>query len=152
MGCCAILLDLAKAFDSVNRTILLFKLQMYGIRGVPLRLIKCYLSNRSQYIKCKNIKSDLHPSEIGVPQGSVLSPLLFLLFINDLKNSTELEIINFADDTLAYKRAGVSSLTQRDLNSEFNKINTWMGKNHLKLNIKKPSSWFSLLAHLSLAF
>ena len=101
---CAILLDLSKAFDSVNRNILLYKLYNYGIRGPAYTLLESYLSNRKQFIQVNNIKSNTHETNIGVPQGSVISPLLFLIHINDLPNCTNMEVLNFADDTLFTSR------------------------------------------------
>ena len=74
---CAILLDLSKAFDSVSRDILLFKLYNYGIRGNIYDLIKSYLQERKQFIQYNDKKSNLIPTKVGVPQGSILSPLFF---------------------------------------------------------------------------
>ena len=138
-ACCAILLDLSKAFDSVDRQILLYKLSKYGIRGTPLKLLQSYLTNRFQYIKNNNIKSNLWPSKVGVPQGGVISTLLFLILINDIKNCTKMQIINFADDTLAYHNFSNTDNIQNWINKEFNNISIWMEKNHLKLNLTKTN-------------
>ena len=96
---CTIFLDLAKAFDSVNHSILIKKLERYGIRDKALQLLISYLSNRRHLTKLNGIASELKLLEIGVPQGSVLGPLLFLLFINDLPSVTNFNVKLFADDT-----------------------------------------------------
>ena len=106
---CTIFLDLAKAFDSVDHGILLRKLERYGIRGMSLQLLSSYLSNRKQLTKYNGVESELKVIDIGVPQGSILGPLLFLLFINDLPLITEFGVRLFADDTCHHLRG----MTQR---------------------------------------
>ena len=137
---CAIFLDLAKAFDSVNHQILLRKLHCcYGIHGKALNLFKSYLSSRSQFVKLPNgTKSSLTEVEFGVPQGSILGPLLFLLFINDLPCATNLYIKLFGEDTfLCAQNKNFASL-QREVNTELGKVFVWLASNKLiNLNIKK---------------
>ena len=82
---CGIFLDLQKAFDSVDHDILLTKLEYYGFRGVTIKWIRSYLCERKQYVSLETVSSKSMPINYGVPQGSVLSPLFFLLYINDLQ-------------------------------------------------------------------
>ena len=98
-----ILIDLSKAFDNVDHNILLKKLDMYGIKGKNLKWFHSYLTNRKQFIKCRDQNTDLEVLRCGVPQVSILGPFLFLIFINDFKNSTKLlDLIMFADDNIFF--------------------------------------------------
>ena len=100
---CGIFIDLKKAFDTVNHDILLKKLEHYGVRGTMLSWFESYLKGRKQYVFYNGESSSIMEITCGVPQGSVLGPLLFLLYINDLPNiSDKLQFFLFADDTNIY--------------------------------------------------
>ena len=133
---CAIVLDLSKAFDSVNREILLYKLNRYGIRGPFLKILTSYLNNRTQYVHTNDIKSTVCQSIMGVPQGSIISTQ-FLIMINDFKNSTNMDVLKFADDTLFYLKFSETTNLQEQINTELHKINEWLELNHLKPNLAK---------------
>ena len=97
-----VLLDFSKAFDKVSHQKLLLKLHQYGIRGSSLKWIQAFLSGRTQTVVLENEKSGTVPVTSGVPQGSVLGPILFLIYINDLPDKTRSKIRLFADDTAIY--------------------------------------------------
>ena len=130
-------MDLAKAFDSVSHEILLRKMHHYGIRGKALELFRSYLSSRSQYIKLNGCKSSLMGIEFGVPQGSILGPLLFLIFINDLPNASKFYIKLFADDTFLCAQNKDFSKLENEVNVELDKVFVWLASNKLTLNTEK---------------
>ena len=94
------MVDLRKAFDVVNHEILLKKLEFYGFRGVPLEWFRSYLSNRQSFVQFGKVKSSMNTVNIGVPQGSILGPILFILYVNNITNlSPNMSMTLFADDT-----------------------------------------------------
>ena len=133
-----IFLDLEKAFDVVSHDILLMKMEFYGIRGTPLSWFRSYLANRKQAVRIPPIVSEYREVACGVPQGSVLGPQLFLLFINDLCSLTSpLKFFLFADDTtLLLKGPNLNDLVTR-MNNELVNLSQWFQSNKLSLNISK---------------
>ena len=139
-----VFIDLAKAFDTVDHKILLRKMEIYGIGGTTLKWFENYLTNRKQYIQISNIKkTDLKDVVCGVPQGSILGPLLFLIYVNDLQYASNLlDPIMFADDTnLFYTEENIKTLFDI-VNIELQKISQWFISNKLSLNITKPKYSF----------
>ena len=134
---CGIFIDLRKAFDTVNHKILLMKLEHYAIRDNVLNWFQSYLSNRKQYVSITGESCEPLEINCGVPHGSVLGPLLFLLYINDLPNINVLAIYLFADVTNIYYESNSIQDLEKTINKEFNKLYLWLNVNRLSLNIDK---------------
>ena len=133
-----VLIDLKKAFDTVSHQILSKKLYHYGVRGIPLKLLENFLLNRKQYVKIGKECSSILNNPIGLPQGSNLGPILFLVYINDFPHvSNLLKTILFADDS-SFSLSGRNYETLiNTLNIELDKINNWTIANKLTINVSK---------------
>ena len=133
-----IFIDLQKAFDTVDHNILLKKLDHYGIRGVTNNWFKSYLSSRKQFVTINGVNSDLQPMNYGVPQGSVLGPLLFLIYINDLHSIIKFSTTrHYADDTnLLIKNKSLKQL-KKHVNFDLRNLELWLKSNKISLNAGK---------------
>ena len=137
---CGIFIDLQKAFGTVNHEILLKKLELYDIRGDTVKWFCSYLSDRSQFVSINGHNSTKMEISCGVPQGSVLGPLLFLIYINDLPNvSNKIKTYLFADDTNIYLESETISELVQIVNKELKLVKKWIDANLLSLNISKTN-------------
>lgn len=146
---CALFMDLTKAFDYVNHRILENKLYAYGVRGNSLALIKSYLNERYQITEIKRVNmvnkteekyfSDVKKIDTGVPQGSVLGPLLFITYINDFPASTDHQMILFADDSTVIFTGKNKMTLQNDISNAMENIISWLTSNNLLINLDKTN-------------
>ena len=133
-----VFIDLKKAFDTIDHEILLLKLSNYGVDSTCLKLFESYLTNRSQKCKVNGELSNSSPLTCGIPQGSSLGPLLFLIYINDLPNCLDMAKPRmFADDTSVSYASDSLDEIQNVINSELKNLNSWLIANRLSLNITK---------------
>ena len=138
--CLTIFLDLAKAFDTVNHETLLNKLNSIGLRGEAHDLMKSYISDRKQIVRINKTYSDEKTVLCGVPQGTIIEPLLFVIYINDIfKIMNKKELISFADDTVVIIRGETWLAVLDNAETKINAVAQWLGLNYLNLNIKKTN-------------
>lgn len=133
--------DLSKAFDSICHNLLLAKLKAYGLNKPAVDLIRSYLQDRKQRVKCNNVFSDWRPSKCGVPQGSLLGPLLFNIFINDLNEMITISSLRlYADDTTNYTSDDCPVRLELAINNDITSLGHWLNINFLTLNPKKTQA------------
>lgn len=134
----AIFVDLRKAFDTLDHSILLQKLEHYGIRGIPAKLITSYITSRKQYVQINSTKSEITEATYGVPQGTVLGPQLFNMYINDLFDlRIKGETIAYADDTCIIYEHDTWQQVLESASKDFNDISDYFAANKLTVNYDK---------------
>ena len=131
-------LDIRKAFDCVQHSTLLDNLHKIGIRGNLFCLMKSYLMSKAQYVHYNGCNSSTKSIEYGVPQGSILGPLFFILFMNDFSRASQLLFsILFADDTSVFLIGKEYTQLIVSVNKELKKVSPWLNANGLAINVKK---------------
>ena len=134
----AIFMHLSKAFDTLDHNILIKKLAHYGINGTPLEWFTSYLTGRSQYVEIDGVSSNVLSLSTGVPQGSILGPLLFLIYMNDIPYCTKyFNFILYADDTTLSNTIQIPSMSPLHINDELAKVYAWLAVKKSNLNVTK---------------
>ena len=145
----AVFMDLSKAFDTLDHKILIDKLHHYDIRGISLMCFESYLYKRTQYVEIDNFKSSPQTITTRVPQGSILGPLLFLIYMNDIPQASSLfKFILYADDTTLFSALDYSlsmdiPASSELINRELSRVGEWLIINRLSINITKTKYMLS---------
>ena len=141
MSTCSVAIDLTKEFDSICHNLLLAKLHAYGVSQGAIKFLQSYLSNRQQRVKVNGVLSDWSPVLCGVPQGSLLGPLLLNIFINNLNFVTRIASLRlYADDTTTYTSAANTTALELSFNQDLQKLSTWFSSNYLTVNHTKTQA------------
>ena len=128
----AIFMDLSKTFDTLDHQILLHKLKYYGVSDIPSKWFTSYLTGRQQYVEIDGYSSGLLTLTTGVPQGSILGPLLFFIYMNDIPQVTDyFDFISYADDTSLYSKIQTPVTSPIDINNELSSLYNWLAVNKL---------------------
>ena len=136
-----VFIDLKKAFDTVDHNILCKKLELYGVQQRELSWFESYLTNRKQFCRVNGVDSEIGDIEVGVPQGSYLGPLLFLIYINDLPQAVRYSKVSmYADDTSLCCQSPDLTRLNEAINSDLRKLDSWLQGNKLSLNVAKTHS------------
>ena len=136
-----VFIDLKKAFDTVDHEILCKKLQVYGVQHRELSWFRSYLTCRKQFCRVNGVASDIEDIEVGVPQGSCLGPLLFLIYINDLPQAVQGSTVSmYADDTSLCHQSNDITQLNKAINNDLRHLDTWLQGNKLSLNVAKTNS------------
>ena len=133
------MIDLKKAFDTVSHDKLIKKLNHYGIRGVANDLISSYLHNRKQFVSLNDVNSTIRDINMGVPQGSILGPLLHIIHVNDLPNAIECSAKLYADDTCLIFSDNCLTKLEQKISGDSKKLKTWLDANSLSENLDKTA-------------
>ena len=135
-----VLIDLQKAFDTVDHKILLEKLQSIGADDIVISWFRSYLCNREQFVDIHGVKSSCSSITCGVPQGSILGPMLFLLYVNDMSNAVKCDLMLYADDSALIVNGKSVHEIESKLCNELDKVSTWLESNKLSLHLGKTES------------
>ena len=142
--------DFSKAFDRISHSILLHKLNIYGIRGKAKDFLKSYLCHRKQFTVYNNISSTYKNINYGVPQGSILGPILFFININDIvRSSNKIKFLLYADDTTVYIQGNHVDEIVDTMNNELAKVSEWIASNNLTLNVSKTCYMVSSISNIN---